>query len=130
MAADLDTLNFLAPGLAGVSDSDKTKALELAVAYRPPCLTEEMQDQAQVYYAIWLLYNRVAQTAGEDSGIGTQPAGVKSIKEGDVTVTWASEAETGGVTDPSGFYARWAALDALCGHGAITVGRPRHGHCC
>lgn len=121
MSATVEDLDFLAPAVAGMPNEDKLKALELAQAYRPACLSEARQDEAQVLYAAWLLYGRLQQ---QESDLVV--AGVKSLKEGDLAITYGSAAETG---DPLGFYGRWKALNDLCGIGAITVGA-RLPRCC
>ncbi|TFL14214.1 DUF4054 domain-containing protein [Pusillimonas caeni] len=121
MSATVEDLDFLAPAVAGMPESDKLKALEMAEAYRPACLPEAKQDKAQLLYAAWLLYGRLQQ---QESGVVL--AGVKSLKEGDLAVTYGTTAET---SDPLDFYGRWKALSDLCGYGAITVG-PWRRRCC
>lgn len=118
----LDMLNFLAPALASVPAPDKIRALELAAGFRPSCLPEDKQDNAQIYYAAWILSGRLS-TAG-----GIRPYGVTSEKEGDLSRTYGP---AGGVNDPLGFYGQWHALNNLCKRmGAITVGTgARHGCC-
>lgn len=130
MEPTVANLSFLAPGLADVSDEDKQKALDYAVAFRPSCLDKAQQDLAQLYYAIWFLFDRQAQTAGGDAGV-TIIAGVKSIKEGDVQITYGN-ADGTVVADPYGFYGRWKALNDLCGYGAIVASpyRGRNGCPC
>lgn len=122
MAATIEDLDFIAPGVAGMAESDKTRALQMAAAYRPDCLTEAKQDEAQLWYAAWLLYSRLQQAADA----APVPAGVKSYKEGDLAIAYGSAAET---ADPMGYLGRWQVLNDLCGYGAITVGRPGHGCC-
>lgn len=121
MSVTVDDLDFLAPAVAGMPPGDKEKALGIAAAYRPACLPEAKQDEAQLLYAAWLLYNRLQQ-----QGSGIILSGVKSLKEGDLAVTYGTAEET---IDPLGFYGRWKALNDLCGYGAITAGRFRHGCC-
>lgn len=121
MAATVEDLDFLAPAVAGMPESDKLKALELAQSYRPACLPEARQDEAQVLYAAWLLYGRLQQ---QESGVVL--SGVKSLKEGDLAVTYGTADET---SDPLGFYGRWKALNDLCGRGAILAGNWRR-RCC
>ncbi|WP_237173036.1 DUF4054 domain-containing protein [Paracandidimonas lactea] len=124
MAATVEDLDFMAPAVAGMPLADKQKALTFAEAYRPACLSEAKQDEAQLLYAAWLLYGRLRQQEG-----GVIPAGVKSLKEGDVAVTYGSGADGGDLTDPLGFYGRWNKLNRLCGVGAITASNWRS-HCC
>lgn len=121
MSATVEDLDFLAPAVAGMSQSDKEKALEMAAAYRPACLPTAKQDEAQLLYAAWLLYGRLQQQDGE-----VVPAGVISEKEGDLQRTYGRNEAT---VDPLGFYGRWKALNDLCGFGAITVGRSVNGCC-
>lgn len=121
MAATVEDLDFLAPGLADVSVEDKQRALDLAAAYRPACLPEDKQDLAQLYYAIYLLYLRVEQAPGN-----AIPWGVISEKEGDVQKTYGNS----GVSRSGGFYDQWKSLWDLCGFGAITVNRRRRHGCC
>lgn len=122
MAATIEDLDFIAPGVAGMAESDKTRALQMAAAYRPGCLTEAKQDEAQLWYAAWLLYGRLQHSGGAAPVL----AGVKSYKEGDLAITYGSAAET---ADPMGYLGRWQVLNDLCGYGAITVGRPLYGCC-
>src|SRR5690606_34745080 len=121
MAATVEDLDFLAPAVAGMPQPDKEKALAIAAAYRPACLTADKQDEAQVLYAAWLLYGRIQQQEG-----GVAPAGVISEKEGDLQRTYGRTEST---ADPLGFYGRWKALNDICGYGAITAGRVFHGCC-
>ena len=122
MEPTVENLDFLAPGLAAVSTADKQKALDFAVAFRPACLDKDGQDLAQLYYAIWFLYDRQAQIDAANSGIPVIQ-GVKSIKEGDVQYTFGYDGAV--IFDPSGFYSRWKALNDLCGYGAIVAGNLR-----
>jgi hypothetical protein len=129
MAADIATLNFLAPALANVPEDEKQQALDMATAYRPACLTPAKQDEAQVWYAAWLLYDRLLQT--QEIAPGISFTGVTSMREGDVQIAWGKgQARTDGISDPLGFYGRWEQLNKLCGYGAITVAPPTPGCCC
>lgn len=121
MAATVEDLDFLAPAVAGMPQPDKEKALAMAAAYRPACLSAAKQDEAQLLYAAWLLYGRLQQQGGD-----VVPAGVISEKEGDLQRTYG---RTEATADPLGFYRRWKALNDLCGYGAITVGRGPDGCC-
>lgn len=129
MEPTVENLSWLAPGLANVSDEDKQKALDFAATFRPACLDDEQQDLAQLYYAIWFLYDRQAQIDGSNSGIPVIQ-GVKSIKEGDVQYTFGYDGAV--VFDPYGFYSKWKALNDMCGYGAIVAGnwRGRNGCAC
>ncbi|CAP41315.1 DUF4054 domain-containing protein [Bordetella petrii] len=126
MAATVELLDFLAPAVAGMSAEDKQKALDIAADYRPACLPEAKQDEAQAWYAAWLLYGRLQQQAAQDSG-GVAPAGVVSEKEGDLSRTYGRAA---GADDPAGFYGNYDRLARLCRAGAIIVGTRRRYGCC
>lgn len=114
----LALFRFLVPLLAAVPDDLVIQALELAAAERPACLTAGKQDEAQVYYAAWILYGRQLQTqATEQAPI---PLGVKSEKEGDLQRTYGI---VEGAADPFDYWGRFVRLAKLCGGaGAITVG--------
>lgn len=117
MAVTVADLDFLAPAVAGMLTSDKERALVMAADYRPPCLPEKKQDEAQLWYAAWLLYGIKQQRAAEDDGVLAKP-GVVSEKEGDLQRTYGQVA---GAEDPAGFYGRYQRLARLCGVGAVTV---------
>lgn len=121
MPATIEDLDFIAPGLAGVPPEAKEKAIARAAAYRPGCLPEDMQDEAQLYYAAWLLFDRERQLAVASSGAGAVGYGAKSIKEGDVAIEFFARADGSAVLDPQGFYQRWSDLNAICAMGSITV---------
>ncbi|WP_454691134.1 DUF4054 domain-containing protein [Achromobacter aloeverae] len=123
MAATVEDLDFLAPAVAGMSPQDKERALQFAASHRPRCLPSAKQDEAQLWYAAWLLYGLKQQTAAQAGGV-TAPAGVTMEKEGDLQRTYGRTAAT---DDPMGFYAQYDRLAALCGMGAITVGAWCHG---
>lgn len=126
MAATVEDLDFLAPAVAGMPAEDKVRALALAEGYRPACLSPAKQDEAQLWYAAWLLYQRKQQQAGEAAGAVPTP-GVVSEREGDLQRTYG-RAE--GADDPQGFYAQYDRLAQVCRRmGAITVGGRRHGAC-
>lgn len=118
MAADLELLAFLAPAVCDASHYDKCKALEIAKAYRPACLSDDMADQAQVWYAAWLLYGRMQQ--GEFDLEQSGPVTMR--KEGDLQISYgANLTKIDGVLDSGGFYAQWKRLADMCGRGAIIA---------
>jgi hypothetical protein len=123
--ADLLALfRFLVPFFGTSVDEEIEQALTAAAGNRPACLTIAQQDEAQVYYAAHLLYQRWLQTQAAQSPI---PFGVKSEKEGDLARTYGS---TDLGTDPYNFWRNYSDLARLCGGvGAITVGH-RYGSCC
>lgn len=122
----LELFRFMVPYFAALPDEQVQQALDLAAAYRPACLDTARQDQAQVYYAAWLLYQRDLQIKAALPGAPVAPFGVKSEKEGDLSRTYGN-AE--GSDDPFGWWGEYSALADLCGGGAITVGH-RHGSTC
>lgn len=122
----LDLFRFLVPYFAAVPDEDVERALAMAEPYRPACLTDAQQDEAQIYYAASLLYVLSLQTAA--AGQPVVPVGVKSEKEGDLARTYGA-ADGVNVNDPFGWRDRYAALAAICAGGAITVGN-RWRNCC
>lgn len=129
----LELFRFLVPLFAAVPDEDVQKALDLAAAYRPACLSAEQQDAAQVWYAAFILYSRAVQTAGGAGGSGgIVPANVQSEKEGDLQRTYRSGGSSADTStgDPYGFLTRWKALASQCIGGGITVGHGNYGPCC
>lgn len=119
-----------------VSASELDMALAVAADWRPACLSEDRQNQAQAHLACYVVQYR-AQVAA--SGIGTgAPAEVPIAgpvverSEGDVTVRYATSG-TGiapatatiraNLTGPNTPYASWEKLHLLCG-GASDVGTP------
>lgn len=126
MEALLALFRFLVPYFSAVPNEDVSKALEMAAPYRPACLTPAQQDEAQVFYAAWLLYQRQLQTnaaANHDPTI----FGLKSEREGDVSRTYGA---VDGQSDPFDWWGKFSALYNLCGGGAITVGHRRGPGCC
>lgn len=117
MAATVDDVKFLAPGLS-VPDAVIQRALDMAEDYRPACLPEKRQDMAQAWYALWLLSLR--EQSGNTSHF---VSGIVSSKEGDNSVTFGAVGKTGEINDPMGYYAQYKALADLCGVGAVMVGR-------
>lgn len=117
MAAPVDDLDFLAPAVSSMAPADKERALALAADYRPACLPEKKQDEAQLWYAAWLLYGIKQQRGAEDEGVLAKP-GVVSEKEGDLPRTYGQVA---GAEDPAGFYGRYQRWARICGVGAATV---------
>lgn len=122
----LDKLNLLAPILDCMDSHKVSGALEIAKNYRPKCLSEDQQDEAQALYAAWLLYGLQQQAASTF----TPPVGATSIKEDRLSITFGSGgADDASRNDPMGFYARWKALSDKCGRGAIIGGNfYDHGH--
>lgn len=102
----LELLAFLAPGLTA-SDEDRQKAIDLAISYRPACLTEALQDEAQALYAAWLLSMNAQQAVTGVVGVG-----VKREREGDLEREWFDASGLG--IDSMGFKARYDLLADRC----------------
>ncbi|EHK65295.1 DUF4054 domain-containing protein [Achromobacter arsenitoxydans] len=117
MAATVDDLDFLAPAVASMPSSDKDRALAMAAEYRPLCLPSKKQDEAQLWYAAWLLYQIKQQRSAEADGVLVRP-GIVSEKEGDLQRTYG---KVEGAADPAGFYERYERLARVCRVGAATV---------
>lgn len=116
----LELLRFLAPSLAAVPDDRVEAALAYAEDFVPGCLVGKARERAQVFYAAYLLTDQERQTGNAEAGT---LGGVKSWKEGDVSVTFtdAAAGRADGVYDPGGWFAKWQGLAKLCGGGSITV---------
>jgi hypothetical protein len=99
--------------------------LDLAQEFRPPCLSEKMQNIAQAYYAAYLLQDWLNTSAPDGGTDNTTNSGiVLSEKEGDISVTYAdpNSATSGGpATPPKGPYEKWSKLNDMCKRGAITT---------
>ena len=117
MAATIDDLDFLAPAVASMPTPDKERALAMAADYRPPCLPPRKQDEAQLWFAAWLLYGIKQQRSAEADGVLARP-GVVSEKEGDLQRTYG---RVEGAADPAGFHAQYERLARVCRVGAATV---------
>lgn len=101
----LEILAFELPG-DQYSSSDRMTALELAAEKRPWCLSEADMDTAQALYAAWLLVMRAGKVSG-----AVPTAGVVSLKEGDLAITYGKATDT---SDTYGFKARYDALARRC----------------
>lgn len=110
----LELLKFLAPSLSADQD-DRETAIDLAAGYRPACLPEALQDQAQALYAAWLLSMNDQQ--GDTTVI---PVGVISEKEGDLSRTYGNAIDT---LDSYGFKARYDLLADRCKSGVARMYR-------
>lgn len=121
MAATIELLDFLAPGVAVKPTEDKEQALALAENHRPGCLTPGEQDEAQALYAAWLLAMRMQQ----DVAI-VVPAGVTMEKEGDLQRSFGNSA---GTIDPMGFRARYDLLKDKCSRTVRVGGLVRGSRC-
>jgi hypothetical protein len=109
------------PYFKGTSDADVAQAVGLAWAERPACLTPAKQDEAQILYAAWTLYQQ-----GMQANYGGGPIGVRSEKEGDLARTYGA---VEGSDDPFGWLKRYNAFARACA-GSITVGHRWRDSCC
>lgn len=119
----LELLRFFAPGLANIDDATVQKALDLAADYRPSCLPVAKQDEAQAWYAAWILTPHQEASERQATGI-TPPTGVKREREGDLEREYFAPTEAGSIRDPFGYHGQYLRLAKLC-RGSITVG---HAH--
>lgn len=117
MAATVEDLDFMAPAVASMKREDKERALAMAAEYRPACLPSKKQDEAQHWYAAWLLYRIKQQRSADADGVLARP-GVVSEKEGDLQRTYG---RVDGADDAAGFYGQYERLARLCRVGAVTV---------
>lgn len=104
-------LDFLAPMLADTDEDLKVLALEFAESYRPWCLPKDKKDEAQVWYAAWILTNRLEQLSGVTYGI-------KMKKEQSLQIEYGGNGQT---DDPFNYMARFKELEKLCSIGAIIA---------
>lgn len=121
-----DLLAFYAPELASLPAADINQALAIAVNYRPGGLPSYRQDEAQALYAAWLLTLRARSASGQTSVAGP----VIAEKEGDDMRQYAQGIQGGYTLEGVGdYYARYQALVALSGRGAIITGQAYDQRC-
>lgn len=105
-------LEVIAPVYARETDSEQmANLLAMAEMYRPKCLDEDKQDLAVAYYVAYL----IASNAERE----TNPLGVTSEREGDISRTYAAN-----LANSSRLLAKWQELNDICVrvNGSITVG--------
>lgn len=103
----------------------RNRALAMADARRPTCLSEDRQNEAVAHYAAFLLDGRLRdlQAGPGGSGVSVLAGPITSEREGDIQRTYAdgggnsADLETGPTTP----FARYRALARLCGRGAIMT---------
>lgn len=108
----LELLGWLCPAVTA-TEAEKLRAIDFAQRFRPKGLSAEKQDEAQAYYAGWLLTKKVQHQLS-----GAVPVGVVSEKEGDLSRTYGKSDD-----DPYGYLAAYNKLKKLSSKGAITVGK-------
>lgn len=111
-----------------VSASELDMALAVAADWRPACLSEDRQNQAQAHYSAYVVaYKQQMQTA--TAGLGGSATEVVAgpvveRQEGDVRVKYATSGGTtvtpaatvrANLTGPGTPYAAWERLAAICG---------------
>lgn len=107
-----------------VVDADIDKFLLAAEAYRPYCLGEEAQNQAQAHYAAYLMDG--VYSSKSPGGVTESVSGpIVRERQGTSEVEYARASDTGpaAATGASTPYARWDAMAAVCRRGAILVGK-------
>ncbi len=144
MPTPAEWLNFLGPQFT--NDADKVFALAAAVPYRPACLSTDKQDEAQGYYAAYLLQAKanallrstVVSSSTDEGGhtttVITSSGGLKAVRLGDRseeyfqpstttrdTTTGASASNSVGQLSEGDYYTKWNELASLCSYGGIMV---------
>ncbi len=114
---------FVAGGPWHQDEEARANALQRAEAYRPRCLSDELQNEAQAHYAAHILDARVRdlRAGAGQAGVVVPSGPVTSEREGDIAVTYADASGSDHATGPATPYARWQALHRLCGRGAILT---------
>lgn len=107
-----------------VEETKRGQFLTAAAMYRPSCLSEDAQNQAQAHYAAYLMGATYSETGTGGSSVGVSGPVIRE-RQGTSEVEYARASDTGpgGATGPVTAYARWEALSLLCRRGAITAGR-------
>lgn len=125
MSTAQDYLGLFYPYLSDPADrrfvqpEQQAFALEAGVAFRPKCLSDDLQNQAQAHYAAYLLAARFATKAGTAS----RPSLVEQEQEGDVIIKYASgaAAQTAASFGPQTPYDAYKTLARRCTRGAILT---------
>lgn len=121
-------MNFFYPylfdggDLRYIPEADMAMAVAVAEAFRPACLTDDRQNQAQAHYAAYVAEYRAKVLA---AGLSMNATGVVAgpiveKREGDVSVKYATNATTSQaaikdqLTGPGTPYAAWQALWEVC----------------
>lgn len=119
-----------------VPPRDRQMALMVAKSYRPQCLNENMQNQAQAHYAAYVLEFR-RRTGGSVNTINNTAAGpIVEKQEGTTRVRYSdvllgaanSSSQQLTMSGPGSAYAMWHSLWSQCtGANTVTGAPPRRG---
>ena len=116
----IEWLNFVYPASVTADPTQVTTALTLAADYRPSCLPEARQDEAQALYAAYLLEDVAARSSG--GYVGGYAGPIVREKEGQLERQYAdTTGNTNFNTRDTTYYGRWKELNDLCGFGAIVT---------
>lgn len=114
-----------------VPPAEMDMALAVAMDFRPACLTDDRQNQAQAHYAAYVAEFRArAKAAGLKGNVTATIAGpIIEKREGDTSVKYATSAAAASasvikeqLTGPGTPYAAWRALWEICA-GATVEGQ-------
>lgn len=114
-----------------VPPSEMDMALVVALDFRPACLTEDRQNQAQAHYAAYVVEFRArTKAAGIQGNVTATVAGpIIEKREGDTSVKYATSANAASssairdqLTGPGTPYAAWRNLWEICS-GATVDGQ-------
>lgn len=117
---------FVTTDLRFVPEATMTGYLQVAGGYRPTCLPDERQNEAQAHYAAYLADEVFRSSLLTDNSIVSLPRVVKREKEYNVEVEYEyalGKINAGGVAmAPMSPYQSWYALWKKCRvGGSITV---------
>lgn len=129
MASAIEYVEYFYPHLRDEADpryvplADLDTALAVAADYRPTCLPEDRQNQAQAHRAAYEVEFRRQVAAANASAAATEVTAGPLIEktEGDVTLRWATTGGTtttaqikANLTGPGTPYAKWQELNEIC----------------
>jgi hypothetical protein len=107
-----------------VPEQDLEMAISVAAAYRPECLTEDRQNQAQAHYAVYVTEFIARQKANvtKKTTTPTVAGPIVEKQEGDTRVKYATSASENttitqvksNLTGPGTAYSAWQALWEIC----------------
>lgn len=111
-----------------IPPSEFQMAEAVALDYRPECLSEDRQNQAQAHYAAYVAeFRQRLKAAGLSANITATVAGpIIEKQEGDTRVKYATSATQssveqikGQLTGPGTPYAAWLSMWELCVPGRV-----------
>lgn len=105
-----------------VQPEQQALALQAGVAFRPKCLPDDLQNQAQAHYAAYLLSARYTSKISGGGQGSLRPPFIKSEQEGDVIVQYDTGAALSKVNyGPITPYDAYSLLARRCTRGAILT---------